>query len=524
MRNVVRSLLLSAALVAGSLNTAFADPHLNFAWPVNVGPLNPHQYAPNQMAGQTMVYEPLVRYMNDGTVKPWLAESWTVSDDGKTYIFTLREDVTFSNGEKFDAAAAKANFDAILANRERHAWLELANQITAVEDIAPNQLKITLKDAYYPILQELALPRPFRFIAPSQFKDGGTKDGIIKPIGTGPWILTESRLSEKDEFIRNESYWGKKPVYESVTFKVIPDPNTRAVAFEAGEVDLLYGTDGIIYPDTYQRFKNMPGYTTKLSAPLESLVLAINTKTGPTRDLAVRKAINHAVDKDKMIEKVLYGTQLKADTLFSENVPYADAGLTPYAYNVEEAKSLLENAGWKAKTENGIREKDGEPLVVELNFVGTDAVAKSISEVVQADLRRAGIDVKLVGEEESSIYSRQKDGRFGMIFNGTWGAPFDPHAFVSSMRIPSHADYQAQQGLADKVEIDAKITQVLTTTDEKQRRALYHDILTRLHEEAVYLPLTYITAIAVAKPEIGDVPFSAMSNEIPFDQLTPTAK
>ncbi|EDV0150153.1 nickel ABC transporter, nickel/metallophore periplasmic binding protein, partial [Salmonella enterica subsp. enterica] len=199
---------------------------------------------------------------------------------------------------------------------------------------------------------ELALPRPFRFIAPSQFKDGGTKDGIIKPIGTGPWILTESRLSEKDEFARNELYWGKKPVYESVTFKVIPDPNTRAVAFEAGEVDLLYGTDGIIYPDTYQRFKNMPGYTTRLSAPLESLVLAINTKTGPTRDLAVRKAINHAVDKDKMIEKVLYGTQLKADTLFSENVPYADADLTPYAYNVEEAKSLLENAGWKAKTEN----------------------------------------------------------------------------------------------------------------------------------------------------------------------------
>ena len=120
-------------------------------------------------------------------------------------------------------------------------------------------------------------------------------------------------------------------------------------------------------------------------------MLAINTKTGPTRDLAVRRAINHAVDKDKMIEKVLYGTQLKADTLFSENVPYADAGLTPYAYNVEEAKSLLENAGWKAKTENGIREKDGEPLVVELNFVGTDAVAKSISEVVQADLRRAGL-------------------------------------------------------------------------------------------------------------------------------------
>lgn len=524
MRNIFKSLLISTAFAISSVNLAYADPHLNFAWPVNVGPLNPHLYAPNQMAGQTMVYEPLVRYMSDGTVKPWLAESWNVSEDGKTYIFTLREDVKFSNGEKFDAAAAKVNFDAILANRERHAWLELANQIIAVEDIAPNQLKITLKDAYYPILQELALPRPFRFIAPSQFKEGGTKDGIVKAIGTGPWVFADSRLSEKDEFVRNELYWGKKPVYESITFKVIPDPNTRAVAFETGEIDLLYGTDGIIYPDTYQRFKNMPIYNAKLSEPLETLVLAINTKTGPTRDLAVRQAINHAVDKDKMIEKVLHGTQLKADTLFSENVPYADAGLKPYTYNLDEAKLLLDNAGWTAKTENGIREKSGEPLVVELNFVGTDAVAKSIAEVVQADLRRIGVDVKLVGEEESSIYSRQKDGRFGMIFNGTWGAPFDPHAFVSSMRIPSHADYQAQQGLADKAQIDEKITQVLTTTNEDERRHLYHDIFTRLHEEAVYLPLTYITAIAVSKPELGDIPFSAMSNEIPFDQLAPVTK
>ncbi|MHC3941350.1 Nickel-binding periplasmic protein [Paenochrobactrum sp. BZR 201-1] len=523
MNKFIRSLAMSLALTISATGIATAETKLNFAWPVNVGPLNPHLYTPNQMIGQNMVYEPLVRYMSDGSVQPWLAESWEVEDGGKTYIFKLREDVKFSNGEVFDAKAAKENFDAVLANRERHAWLELANQIVSAEAIEPYKLKLTLKGAYYPILQELALPRPFRFIAPSQFKDGGTKDGIVAPVGTGPWKLTETKLGEKDEFVRNDLYWGAKPEYEHITVKVIPDPNTRAIAFETGEVDFIYGLDGPLYPDTFQRFKNMGLYTTELSDPMETWVFAINTKTGPTHDLSVRQAINHAVNKDKMIDKVLYGTQKRADTLFSTNVPYADIGLKPYEYDVGIATDLLDEAGWKEAKPGDIRQKNGEPLTVELNFIGTDAIAKSIAEVVQADLRQIGIDVKLTGEEESSVYARQRDGRFGLIFNRTWGSPFDPHAFVSSMRIPSHADFQAQQGLADKAEIDAKIGQVFTTGDEETRKQLYKDILSRLHEEAVYLPLTFVTAIAVAKPEVGVIPFGAMSSEVPFEQLKPKA-
>jgi nickel transport system substrate-binding protein len=144
-----------------------------------------------------------------------------------------------------------------------------------------------------------------------------------------------------------------------------------------------------------------------------------------------------------------------------------------------------------------------------------------MAEIVQADLAKVGIEVALVGEEESSIDARQNDGRFGMIFNRTWGAPYDPHAFVSSMRVPSHADYQAQLGLPDKAEIDAMIGKVLVSTDEKLRQDMYRQIMTRLHEEAVYLPLTYVTAIAVARPELGPIPFGAMSSEIPFEKIHP---
>ncbi|KTQ97993.1 nickel ABC transporter substrate-binding protein [Aureimonas ureilytica] len=519
--------LLSLAVALGLLVSfpamAQAGGRLNFSWPVNVGPLNPHLYTPNQMFAQSMVYEPLVKYRKDGTIQPWLAQSWDVSEGGRIYTFHLRPNVRFSNGEAFDAAAVVANFNAVLANRARHAWLELANQITGVEALDERTVRLTLKDAYYPALEELSLPRPFRFIAPSQFVDGGTVKGIRAPIGTGPWVLSESHLGENDLFTRNETYWGEKPALDAVDVKVILDPNTRAVAMETGEIDLIYGTDGPISPDTYERFKAMGRFQTALSPPVETRVFALNTKTGPTRDLAVRRAINHAVDKDTMIRAALYGTQTRADTLFSPSVPYADIGLKPYAYDPAQAERLLDEAGWKRGTD-GLRSHDGEALTIELCFVGNDAVLKSMAEIVQADLAKVGIGVTLTGEEESSIYARQRDGRFGMIFNRSWGAPYDPHAFLSSMRVPSHADYQAQLGLPDKAEIDAEIGRVLVSTDEAERRALYRDILTRLHRQAVYLPLSFVNTMVVARPELGPIPFGALASEIPFEDIRPEAR
>ncbi|WP_427024955.1 nickel ABC transporter substrate-binding protein [Aureimonas ureilytica] len=520
---LVSSLALALGLLVGSASAAPAQERLRFSWPLNVGPLNPHLYSPNQMFAQGMVYEPLVKFTGDGTLKPWLAQSWDVSEGGRVYTFHLRPGVTFSNGEAFDAAAVVANVEAVLANRARHAWLELANQIERAEALDALTVRLTLREPYYPVLEELALPRPFRFVAPSQFVKGGTVEGIEAPIGTGPWVLAETRLGEHDLFRRNERYWGEKPALDEVDVKVILDPNTRAVALETGEIDLIYGTDGPISPDTFERFKAMGRFATALSPPVETRVFALNTNRGATRDLAVRKAINHAVDKDTMIATVLYGTQARADTLFSPSVPYADIGLKPYGYDPALAKRLLDEAGW-TQGADGTRSRGGEPLQVELCFVGNDAVLKSMAEIVQANLAQIGITATLVGEEESSLYARQRDGRFDMIVNRTWGAPYDPHAFLSSMRVPSHADYQAQLGLPDKAEIDAEIGKVLVSTDETERQALYRDILTRLHEEAVYLPLTFVNAMVVARPELGPIPFGALASEIPFESIRPETR
>ena len=139
--------------------------------------------------------------------------------------------------------------------------------------------------------------------------------------------------------------------------------------------------------------------------------------------------------------------------------------------------------------------------------------------MVQADLARIGMAVRLVGEDASSFYARQKSGQFGMIFGNTWGAPYDPHAFMASMRAPSHADWQAQSGLPMKDEIDRRIGEVLSSTDDASRATDYDWLLRTLHEQAVYLPISYLTNKQVRRASLPAIPFGDSQYEIPFDRL-----
>ncbi|BBB89381.1 MAG TPA: nickel ABC transporter substrate-binding protein [Methylomusa anaerophila] len=514
------ALVLLVTLAAGCGSQSSQSPAkekvLNFSWAKDIGPLNPHMYNPNQMFAQALVYEPLVQYSADGKIIPWLAESWTISPDGKEYIFKLRPDVKFSDGTPFNAAAVKKNFDAVLANGKRHDWLAFIRQIKETQVIDDNTFKLVLKEAYYPVLQELALIRPIRFLAPAQFPDNGnTGEGIKKPIGTGPWVLSEYKQGEVAVFVRNEHYWGAKPKVDKLVVKIIPDSESRVVAFEKKELDLIYGS-GSISMDAFKQLQQSGKYETQLSEPLATRVLAVNSNKGATRALKVRQALQHAVNKDAFVKGVLFGTERKADTLLAANFPYCNLGLKPYEYSEAQAKALLEEAGWQEVPGKEFREKDGEVLELEVCFVSTDAIQKSVAEVLQGDLRKIGIKVKLTGEEEGAISERQKNGNFNLIYSDTWGAPYDPHSLVGSMREPAHADYQAQAGLPMKAEIDRLASDVLVSTDEGKRQEMYKQIFTTLHEQAVYLPLSYLTNIVVYPKNVTGVTFMGSQYEIPF--------
>ncbi|BBB89370.1 nickel ABC transporter substrate-binding protein [Methylomusa anaerophila] len=516
-------ILLICGLLAGcggkSTQTSTQSKILTYSYPKDIGPLNPHQYNPNQMVAQAMVYEPLVQYGADGKIIPWLAESWTISPDGKEYIFKLRKGVKFSDGTEFNAAAVKKNFDAVLANGKRHEWLEFIRQIQETRAVDDLTFTLVLKEVYYPTLQELALIRPLRFLAPSAFTDNGnTAETIKQPVGTGPWVLSEYKQGEMAVFVRNEHYWGPQPKLDKIIFKIISDGESRVMAFEKEELDLIYGY-GSISIDAFKQLRDSGKYEAKLSEPLATRAIAVNSNRGPTKELKVRQALQHAVDKEALVKGVFFGIERKADTLFAPNFPYCDLGLKPYEFNLDKARTLLEEAGWKLPPGQEFREKDGQELELELCFESTDAVQKSVSEVLQGDMRKIGVRLKLVNEEKQAYEQRRKNGSFHLIFSNTWGVPYDPHSFVGSMRSPADADYQAQAGLPMKAEIDKTINDVLISTDELRRQDMYRYILGTLHDQAVYLPLTYLTNQAVYHKNVSGVIFLGSQYDIPFANM-----
>ncbi|MCM3597999.1 nickel ABC transporter substrate-binding protein [Metabacillus idriensis] len=528
-RSFVGLLVIFTIFVAGCNNTTKDQKNVSdkdqpkvvtFSWPGDIGNLNPHTYFPNEFFSQAMVYESLVYYGKGGEIQPWLAESWDISKDGKEYVFHLRKDVKFSDGSPFNAKIVKKNFDTILDNRKQHEWVELINQIKGTEVVDDYTFKLTLHNSYYPTLQELTYVRPLRFVGEAAFPDSQNtfKDGLKSPIGTGPWVLSEYKKNEFAVFKRNEHYWGTKPKVDKVVVKVITDGESRVLAFEKKELDFIFG-NGVISQDSFQFLKNSGKYETKLSEPTATRMLLFNTNRKATKDLKVRLALNHAFNKQAVIDNIFYGMEEKADTLFPPVLDYTKIKIDPYEYDAAKAEQLLDEAGWKKVEGKPFREKDGKELQLEFLFNSTDNIQKSIAEFVQGDFRKLGIDIKLTSQESNTFWTTAFQGKYDLLFTSTWAVPFDPHSYLASITTDSEngsPDYTALLGLPEKKEIDMKIKKVLLTTDEKERKMLYTDILIALHEQAVYLPISYQSNVAVYHKNISGVDFSPQEVEVPL--------
>lgn len=498
-----------------SSEAAEAKNELVFVNYRDIRDLNPHLYA-GEMYAQSILYDTLVSITEDG-YEGCLAESWTVSKDGKVYTFKIREGVTFSDGTPCDANAILANFNAILENRERHTWLEMMQLLVGVSAPDANTFVIEMSEAYYPMLTELGCIRPFAMISPNCMKDGSTKDGVNGYIGTGPYVLTDFVTDEYAVFERNENYWGELPEIEKITVKVIPDNQTRIMALESGEIDLIFGKN-MLDADAISQYVDSDKFEVALSDPTSTRHIVLNTTNDILCDTAVRQALQHATNREVISEGIFYGLEQPADTLYASTVPYCDVELAPYEYNTETAAALLEEAGWEMGS-NGIREKDGKNLELSLLYNSDSVTEKTISEYLQSEYLKLGISIDIHGEEEQSYRDSMKAGNFDMVFNICWGMPYDPQSSLAAMRAPVYGDFAAQQGLEDKAEIDQAITDILTTTDEAERQELYTFVLTRLHEDAVYIPLTFECNKALYTADLQGVHFGTDQYDVPFADM-----
>ena len=439
------------------------------------GPLNPHDTV-SIFPALSMIYESLVVYNDDGTIGPGLAKSWDISPDGTTYTFHLREGVTFHDGTPFNAAAVKWNLDRWLSDP---AWSSIPfwNKVVKESIQAPDDYTITFKltEPYFATLQEFTFTRPPRILSPSSVNGSGE---LANPLGTGAWKVGEYVPQQRMVFVPYEKYWGDKPKLTKVVFEVISDPQARINALLSGEVNLIGGEYvGGIPLESIPVLKQNPNVRIVTGEGGSTFAIGMNFTKPPFNDKTVRQAISYAVDRKIIAEQLFSGYATEAKGVFPPSVRYMSYPHPElYAYAPDKAKDLLAQAGWVAGSD-GIVEKDGVKFETEL-LVDAEAYpqSKSMSEVIQAQLREVGIDVKLRLVDYGTWSDALRSSNYGMATWVTYGPPYDPQTGLGYLFNYSLLEMSDDGTIFGDPELDALREAAFRTTTEEERQAAFNKV------------------------------------------------
>jgi peptide/nickel transport system substrate-binding protein len=452
----------AVVLVAGALDPETSDPI------VSSGDFRLYE----------MIYEPLVRYGDKGSIEPGLAERWESSEDGKTYTFYLRKDVKFSDGTDFTA-------DQVIAAANRWDPETFSSPMKGIEKIDDYTVAITFQDACYPCLTELTYPRPYRIAGPGSFDESGN---FVKMIGTGPWMIQSYESNQETVLVQNPYYYGEKPKLDSIVIKQVSDGQSRLMALQSGEADFSISD---IPADSLSIVENEEDLSIFSAEGTMGFFLILNDDQPILQDVLVRKALNYAVNKEEIVAQLLNGMGTPATGILPKTNPYVTADNSKgYEYDLEKAKSFLGESGYQDVDGDGILEKDGEKLALRLSLQTEEYDAwKSVCEYLQSAFAQVGIDVELQVMESAAYYDAIWSTQdYDMIIYRSYEDSWNPHGFLRSMF------YSSEPGKAIcwyDADLNEKLGQVITIMDEVQRQKMYDEIFTQLNDMAFTVPLYY---------------------------------
>ena len=428
------------------------------------------------------LYEGLVEFAPDGTVRPRLAESWEISADGLSYTFHLVQGAHFHDGTPFDAAAVKFSFERTLAPGSVNAQRSQLKAIERVEVVDPATVRLILSRRSGGLLQSLALGA-FIMVSPHAADDNGTH-----PVGTGPFRFGEWRRGDSLTLIRNPDYRGTASPLDSVTFKFIADPTAAYAALMAGDVDAFANYPA---PESFKQFAADPRFKTRVGTTEMETILSLNERVKPLGNLLVRRAISHALDRNAIIDGAMFGYGTPIGSHFPPRSPaYVDlTGL--YPHDLERARALLRQAGYPK----------GFTLTLKLP---PPSYARRGGEIVAAQLRQIGIDLKLENLEWAQwldqVYARHD---FDMTIIG--------HAEPLDYDIYGRDDYYFGY---DSPAFKALLATLEDTVDLKRRDALLGDIQRKLAEDAVNGFLFQYPKLDVWNAHLTGIGFDGVLNTV----------
>ncbi len=427
------------------------------------------------------VYDGLVRYA-PGTleVEPALATAWEISEDGKTYTFTLREGVSFHDGTPFDAEAVKFNFDRMLD--EDHPFHDTGpfplafffSAVDEVEVVDDMTVRFHLNAPYAPFLSNLAYPTGL-IVSPAAVEQYGQDFGR-NPVGTGPFRFAEWRPNEAVVVERNPDYWGGAPALEAVVFRPITDANTRTAEMLAGGIDLMVE----VPPVALGNFEGA-GFELVEQAGPHVWFLILNAREEPFSDKRVRQAANYAIDKEALVNDVLEGTAEVAAGPIPPAFAWAyDDALQPYPHDPEKARALLSEAG----VEN--------PAVTFYVTEGGSGMLDPIpmATAIQADLEEVGFDVAIETYEWNTFLGQVNPGLEGKadMAEMAWMTNDPdtlPYLTLRTEAWPEQGGFNS--GYYSNEEVDRLLEEARTSTDQDERAELYRQVQEIVHEDAPWV-------------------------------------
>jgi peptide/nickel transport system substrate-binding protein len=325
------------------------------------------------------VYQGLVTSDQEGNVVPQLAERWDTSEGGKVYDFTLKKDVRFSNGGEFTAEDVKFSLERI-----KDEWTTDGGRMNAldhVEVVDDHHARVVLK---YPSNQWLL---DMTGTVGQMFDEDGVDDLANTTVGTGPYEVTKRIPGDRVTMKLRDDYWGEEPQIKTATFRYFADAVASTNALRAGDVDTLINMQA---PDLIPRFEQDPGFDVMEGSSTGEVFLPLNNEEPPFDDPKVRQAINYAVDRQEIVDTAWGGYGQTIGAFVPPTESYYEDLTDMYPHNPAKAKQLLKEAGH-------------EKLSFEMQ-VPTRPYATSVAEVVQSQLKDAGIDMKITSAEFPAVW------------------------------------------------------------------------------------------------------------------------
>jgi peptide/nickel transport system substrate-binding protein len=432
------------------------------------------------------VYEGLVQLTVDGEIEPGLAESWEVSEDGRTYTFSLVEGATFSNGEEFTAEDAKFSIEQV--QKDWTVSLKAAMDVVdTVEASSPTELVVTLKqpsrDWLYRMTTRIG----------AMFDESGVKDLANDPVGTGPYDVGKWTRGDSLTLERNEDYWGDKPYFSSVTLKYFKDPTALNNALLSETINVI-GT--VQTPESLDQFENNEKYQVIEGTTNGEVVLSFNNESGPLQNLEVRQAVRHAIDHQALMDTCWAGRGELIGSMVPPTDPWYEDRTGDYPYDPDKAKQLLQQSG-----------QAGETLQLR---VPTLPYAVSCGTVVKSQLEQAGFTVKLSQLEFPAAWLTTvfTDADYDMSIV----AHVEPRDLGAVFGDPK---YYTRYG---KPELQDLLSKADQGTEEEQTQAM-KEAAALLSEDAAADWLFLIPNLIVADADITGLPENAISESFDVTDL-----